>query len=307
MVGSFTLHTRARVPLEQLFDLSLSIEDHVASMSESGEKAIDGVTTGAIGLGETVTWRARHFGIWFTMSSKITSLERPNRFVDEQVRGPFRSFRHVHEFTSDGAMTVMTDTITLASPIFGPLAERLVLVPYLRRLIRRRNHHLLTALEATPSTEPNSPVWRITPGTFHRSEVSAFVGTGIDAWERAARDVLRWKVKTRSGFMVSDAQEVTRGARLTVTARIAGLTVREPVEVADVVQTPTRVGFSYRTRPGHPIHGEEAFIVSREGEDVILTVRSLSAPATEQPWHLLYPALRIAQKFARRRYLRALR
>jgi hypothetical protein len=37
----------------------------------------------------------------------------------------------------------MTDTITVASPIFGALAERLVLVPYLRRLIRKRNAALI--------------------------------------------------------------------------------------------------------------------------------------------------------------------
>ncbi len=36
----------------------------------------------------------------------------------------------------------MTDTIELASPIFGVLAERLILVPYLRRLIASRNAHL---------------------------------------------------------------------------------------------------------------------------------------------------------------------
>jgi hypothetical protein len=40
----------------------------------------------------------------------------------------------------------MTDTITLGSPIFGRLAERLVLVPYLRRLIAKRNEHLLATL-----------------------------------------------------------------------------------------------------------------------------------------------------------------
>lgn len=33
----------------------------------------------------------------------------------------------------------MTDTITVASPILGALAERLVLVPYLRRLIQKTN------------------------------------------------------------------------------------------------------------------------------------------------------------------------
>lgn len=157
MASSFTLVTRTAVPVEQLFDVALSIDEHVASMDQSHEQAIGGVTAGAIGLGETVTWRARHFGIWFTMTSQVTSLERPDRFVDEQVRGPFRSFHHEHSFSRDGANTVMVDTLTIASPIFGRLAERVVLVPYLRRLIRARNHYLLTTLGAAPGTDPQLP------------------------------------------------------------------------------------------------------------------------------------------------------
>ncbi|KRB38989.1 SRPBCC family protein [Microbacterium sp. Root180] len=148
MSSSFTVETRTSLPVEELFDVSLSIDEHLASMDRSRERAIAGVTTGSIGLDETVTWRARHFGIWFTMTSQITALDRPSRFVDEQVHGPFRSFRHEHSFTRDGETTVMIDTITLASPVFGLLAERLVLVPYLRHLIRHRNRHLL----ARPAT-----------------------------------------------------------------------------------------------------------------------------------------------------------
>ncbi|MGN8551126.1 UNVERIFIED_CONTAM: SRPBCC family protein [Microbacterium sp. SLM126] len=143
MTSSFTVETRTSVPVEELFDVSLSIDEHLVSMNRSRERAIAGVTTGHIGLGETVTWRARHFGIWFTMTSQITAIDRPSRFVDEQVHGPFRSFRHEHSFTRDGQTTVMIDTITLASPVFGRLAERFVLVPYLRHLIHHRNRHLL--------------------------------------------------------------------------------------------------------------------------------------------------------------------
>lgn len=149
MASSFTVTTRARVPRERLFDLSLDIDAHLASMSASEERAIDGVTAGGIGLGETVTWRARHVGIWFTMTVRIAELDRPRRFVDEQTHGPFRSFRHEHVFDDDGdGGTIMTDTITLASPVFGALAERLILVPYLRRLIVERNRHLVDALDA---------------------------------------------------------------------------------------------------------------------------------------------------------------
>ncbi|MGF3057456.1 SRPBCC family protein [Microbacterium sp. YY-01] len=143
MASSFTVVTECSAHAAAMFDISLDIDAHIDSMSQSGERAINGVTSGKIGLGQTVTWRARHFGIWFTMTSKITALDHPHRFVDEQVRGPFRSFHHEHIFEDTDTGCRMTDTITLASPVFGSLAERLILVPYVRRLIHIRNATLL--------------------------------------------------------------------------------------------------------------------------------------------------------------------
>lgn len=148
MASSFEIETRAAVPAAALFDASLDIGAHVASMRGTGERAIAGVTTGRIGLGESVTWRAWHFGIRFTMTSRVTELERPHRFVDEQVAGPFRTFRHEHVYVEREGETVMTDRVTVASPLFGRLAERLVLVPYLRRLLTRRARHLVASVSA---------------------------------------------------------------------------------------------------------------------------------------------------------------
>jgi len=146
MPSTFVIVTDADVSARELFDISLDIDAHVSSMQQSGERAIAGTTSGTIGLGETVTWRARHFGIWFAMTSKITTLEKPTRFVDQQVRGPFRTFVHEHRFEAVGDGCRMTDTVTVGSPIFGRLAERTVLVPYLRHLIIKRNTHLLAEL-----------------------------------------------------------------------------------------------------------------------------------------------------------------
>ncbi|WP_120003614.1 DUF1990 family protein [Nesterenkonia muleiensis] len=59
--------------------------------------------------------------------------------------------------------------------------------------------------------------------------------------------------------------------------------------------------------PGHPVSGEEAFIVQRQGREVRFMVRSLTKPAETQPWRALFPLLLVAQRITRRRYLRALR
>jgi ligand-binding SRPBCC domain-containing protein len=119
-------------------------------MARSGERAIGGLMSGRIGLGESVTWRARHFGISWRMTSTITAYERPTRFVDEQVRGPFRRWRHEHLFRAEGDGTLMTDVVEFEAPagLLGKGVAAIVLRPYLMRLIARRNATLTGALEA---------------------------------------------------------------------------------------------------------------------------------------------------------------
>ncbi|WP_461174848.1 SRPBCC family protein [Arthrobacter sp. Z1-9] len=135
------------MPRLELFDLARSVDAHKESMAKSREEAIAGVTSGLISLGDEVTWRAWHFGLPLQMTSRINELQQPDYFVDEQVRGPFRRFRHVHEFTEHPAGTLMVDRIEFAAP-FGPvgrLVERLVLAGYLQKLIEARNRHLVGA------------------------------------------------------------------------------------------------------------------------------------------------------------------
>lgn len=145
---SIRLVTDLAAPPEACFDLSLSVDAHLASMADSGERAIAGATTGVMALGDRVTWRARHFGIPFTMTSAITVSERPRRFVDEQVSGPFRRWWHEHRFEPLPAGTRMIDEVEFTSPAgpIGRLADRLVLTGYLTKLLRQRNAWLAAEL-----------------------------------------------------------------------------------------------------------------------------------------------------------------
>lgn len=159
MVVHFTLVTDIGAPVERVFDLSLEVEAHLASMARSRERAIGGRTTGSLALGEQVTWRARHFGVAWTMTSRIVELERPHRFVDQQLRGPFSSFRHVHRFEPVDAGTRMTDTVTFTAPfgLVGRLAEKLVLAQRLEALITIRNGYLRQAAEAPDTSGTSGP------------------------------------------------------------------------------------------------------------------------------------------------------
>ena len=86
-----TIHltTFIAAPIERVFDLSRSIDLHKRSMIDSIEEAIAGVTSGLIELGQTVTWKAKHLLKTRYLKSKITAMDRPNSFVDEQVSDPF--------------------------------------------------------------------------------------------------------------------------------------------------------------------------------------------------------------------------
>ena len=77
----------------------------------------------------------------------MTAFERPARFVDEQVRGPFRSMRHEHLFETrpDGG-TRMTDRMQVES-LLGGLGTRVLLAPYLRRLLQQRAGYIRARAE----------------------------------------------------------------------------------------------------------------------------------------------------------------
>jgi ligand-binding SRPBCC domain-containing protein len=110
-------------------------------MASSGERVVGGVTSGILTLGETVTFEARHFGLKFRLTSKITELERPHRFVDEMVKGPFKSIRHEHAFVQVDGGTLMKDTFQFSAPfgLLGVAVEKVFLAKYMARALEGRN------------------------------------------------------------------------------------------------------------------------------------------------------------------------
>jgi ligand-binding SRPBCC domain-containing protein len=111
------LATHINAPVQQCFDLARSIDMHLDSMRQSGEAAVGGRTSGLIQLGETVTWHAKHFGIWQTLTSKLTEMQAPNYFTDEMVTGAFKAFRHEHYFYPLGNQTLMKDVFMFDAPL----------------------------------------------------------------------------------------------------------------------------------------------------------------------------------------------
>ncbi|GAA2014080.1 DUF1990 family protein [Microbacterium ulmi] len=108
-----------------------------------------------------------------------------------------------------------------------------------------------------------------------------------------------WELKRRAGFRVPPTPP-RAGQDVVITAGFAGVRFTEPAHVvwADAD------GFGYETRPGHPLHGEESFLVrSHPDGGLVFTLRSLSRSGGGL-WALALPAVRVIQHRVVRRYLR---
>jgi ligand-binding SRPBCC domain-containing protein len=148
-MAKIVLNTIINAPIEKVFDLSRSIDLHIESTKQTGEQAIAGRKSGLIELGETVTWRAKHFGIWQNLTSKITDYSHPIFFADEMINGAFKSFRHEHHFSVIEGGTLMQDIFVFESPlgILGRFANWLFLKKYMTDLLTERNSVLKNKAE----------------------------------------------------------------------------------------------------------------------------------------------------------------
>ncbi len=144
------LSTLIAEPAPRVFDLARSIDLHTASTAATGERAVAGVTSGLIGPGEQVTWRARHLGVWQSLTSRIEIFERPRHFRDSMVRGAFRRFDHDHFFEPCAEGTRMRDVFDYTSPlgVLGRLADGLFLERYMRALLVERNRVIKEVAES---------------------------------------------------------------------------------------------------------------------------------------------------------------
>lgn len=84
----------------------------------------------AMGSDTEISYRMSLFGVPFSWLTLISKWEPPYRFVDEQIRGPYRRWVHLHEFIEDGEGTTIRDRVEYDLP-FGPIGN--VVHPFVRR------------------------------------------------------------------------------------------------------------------------------------------------------------------------------
>jgi ligand-binding SRPBCC domain-containing protein len=136
------VETYIQAPIEVCFDLSRSVEMH-------DEPPVAGITSGLLQLNDTITTEAVRFGTKQSITSQISEMERPHKFVDVLIKGYFKMLRHTHIFQSKGQGTSMIDILEFRSPgSLAPLVDQLLLKNYMRRILLKRNRHIKQIAES---------------------------------------------------------------------------------------------------------------------------------------------------------------
>jgi ligand-binding SRPBCC domain-containing protein len=134
------LTTFIAAPQERVFDLSRSVALHKSSMKDHDEKIVDGTMSGLMNLNDTVTWTAKHLFKQRRLKIRITKLNRPEYFIDEQEAGDFKLMKHEHYFKPIENGTIMIDQFHFETRGFmGNFVNRFYLEKYMTQLLKLRN------------------------------------------------------------------------------------------------------------------------------------------------------------------------
>lgn len=144
------------------------------------------------------------------------------------------------------------------------------------------------------------------PAGMRAREQRIRLGEGDAIWQRAVAVVSGWEIKKHVRFTVEpDDVQVALGHDYNTRFGFGAIRLLEPVRIVWVEQRGDLRGFGYGTRTGHPITGEECFLVERDPEGVVwLIVRTVSRVSRGR-WILLWPGIRIMQPYFQRAYARA--
>lgn len=133
--------TFIKAPVDVVFDLSRHIDLHKHSMRQYKEEAVAGTRFGLLEKEDTVTWKARHLFKNRFLRVKITDMQRPDHFTDEQLQGDFSTMKHEHHFKPCENGTIMIDLFCFETPYgrLGRVFNRIHLTAYIKKLLEQRN------------------------------------------------------------------------------------------------------------------------------------------------------------------------
>ena len=106
--------------------------------------------------GALIDYRLKLHHIPIRWRTEISAWEPPFRFVDRQLRGPYRTWEHLHTFEEVEGGTAVADEVTYCVP-GGKLINRFFVEPDLRKIFTYRQQQLHKMLCGEPEQASASP------------------------------------------------------------------------------------------------------------------------------------------------------
>lgn len=90
--------------------------------------------------GQTIRYNLRLYGFKFPWTTQITVVREPNTFTDVQARGPYQTFRHIHDFYEVEGGVLMIDRLDfdIGWGLPGLAVQKLVIRPLLDKIFDHR-------------------------------------------------------------------------------------------------------------------------------------------------------------------------
>jgi ligand-binding SRPBCC domain-containing protein len=114
----FEAEQRVPRPLVEVFEF-FSRADNLEQITPPWLSfTVQSQTTPDVRTGTEISYRLKLHGVPMGWVSRIEEFERDVKFVDRQIKGPFRLWHHQHTFEADGDGTIIRDLVRYQLP-FG--------------------------------------------------------------------------------------------------------------------------------------------------------------------------------------------
>lgn len=138
-------------PLEEVFDFFSSAENLEAITPPWLHFQIVTPTPLDIQEKSLIDYKLKLHGIPIKWRTEIAVWEPPHRFVDQQLRGPYKRWYHEHTFEALGPSRTLAKDQVHYIPRFGSLVHKFFVKPDLLKIFTYRQEQLMLAMANNPA------------------------------------------------------------------------------------------------------------------------------------------------------------
>jgi len=127
-------------PLEEVFAFFSRAENLEAITPEWLKFRVVSVMPEPVQKGTLIEYRLKLHGIPLHWTSQIVEWNPPHKFVDLQLQGPYKLWRHTHVFTAEGGNTRIHDEVLYSLPlgVLGRMAHTMLVSGDIKRIFTFR-------------------------------------------------------------------------------------------------------------------------------------------------------------------------